>query len=123
MLHWFMKEKSRSNVTFVTTAVIQNTIKSHVASVHEKKKPFKCDICGYSCSQKSSMNIHVESVHKEKKPTFDFHGKIPHVLNSKNDKKHQKQNNSNSKEESGILSDFVDVQCLTIAIIFELIYL
>ena len=42
-------------------------MKSHVASVHEGKKPFKCDICDYSCSQKGHMKTHVESVHEGKK--------------------------------------------------------
>ena len=36
--------------------------------VHEGKKPFKCDICDYSCSLKSTMKTHVESVHEKKKP-------------------------------------------------------
>ena len=35
--------------------------------VHEKKKPFKCDICDYSCSQKGNMKKHAESVHERKK--------------------------------------------------------
>ena len=39
-----------------------------VTSVHEEKKAFKCDICDYSCSQKSNMNKHVKSVHAGKKP-------------------------------------------------------
>ena len=57
------------------------------------------------------IHIYVESVLKEKKHTFDFHGKIPHVLNSKNDNKHQKQSNSSSKEEnSDSLSNFGDVE-------------
>ena len=43
-------------------------MKTHVVSVHEGKKPFKCDICDYNCSQKSVMNRHVASVHQEKKP-------------------------------------------------------
>ena len=57
-----MKVKSHSNVTFVTTYVLKR------ASVHEEKKPFKCDICDYRCSYKGSMNRHVSSVHEEKKP-------------------------------------------------------
>ena len=39
----------------------------HIASVHEGKKPFKCDISDYSCFQKSSMSEHVTSVHEGKK--------------------------------------------------------
>ena len=40
----------------------------HVSSVHEQRKPFKCDICDYKCSKKSKMNHHVASVHGGKKP-------------------------------------------------------
>ena len=39
----------------------------HVASVHEGKKPFKCDVCGYRLSQKGSLKRHVASVHEGKK--------------------------------------------------------
>ena len=38
-----------------------------VASAHEGKNTFKCDICDYSCSQKNDMNVHVASVHEGKK--------------------------------------------------------
>ena len=40
----------------------------HVVSVHERKKPFKCEICDYSCAQKRSLNIHVAAVHEGNKP-------------------------------------------------------
>ena len=30
-------------------------LKKHIASVHEKKKPFKCEICDYNFSQKYTM--------------------------------------------------------------------
>ena len=40
---------------------------ARVKSVHEKKKPFKCDICEYSCSQMSRLNLDLELVHGEKK--------------------------------------------------------
>ena len=38
------------------------------ATVQEKKKPFKCDICGYSFSGKGSLKKHIASVHEGKKP-------------------------------------------------------
>ena len=41
-------------------------MKIHVASVHEGKKQFKCDICDYSCSRKGDMKTHVASVHEGK---------------------------------------------------------
>ena len=44
----------------------------HVESVHEGKKPFKCDICDYSSSQKGHLKTHVASVHEGQK-TFKCH--------------------------------------------------
>ena len=38
----------------------------HVSSVHEGKKPFKCDICDYTCSLKQQMKTHVVKKHKFK---------------------------------------------------------
>ena len=67
MLHQFMKGRSHSNVTFATTVFLKkkkNSLKSHVASVHEGNKPFKCDICDYSCSLKQYMKQHVAKKHK-----------------------------------------------------------
>ena len=46
----------------------RSTMNVHVASVHERKKPFKCNICDYSCSQKGNMERHVSMVHEKKKP-------------------------------------------------------
>ena len=44
-------------------------MKRHIDLVHEnKKKPFKCEICDYSCTLKGNMKIHIESVHYGKKP-------------------------------------------------------
>ena len=40
----------------------------HVASVHEKKKPFKCDFSDYSCTQNRFLSKYVLSVHEKKKP-------------------------------------------------------
>jgi hypothetical protein len=39
----------------------------HVLSVHEEKKPFKCEICYYSCSENGSLNKHFIPFHEEKK--------------------------------------------------------
>ena len=37
-------------------------------SIYEGKKPFKCDFCDYSCSQKMDVNKHIAAVHEGKKP-------------------------------------------------------
>ena len=46
----------------------KDNLQRHLASVHEKKKPFKCDNCDYSFSEKGSLKKHLESVHEKKKP-------------------------------------------------------
>ena len=38
----------------------------HLVSVHDQTKP-KCDICGYSSSQKGDLKKHIASVHEEDK--------------------------------------------------------
>ena len=45
----------------------KGNLKRHTDSVHEGKKPFKCDICDYSCSAKGTLTTHVSSVHEGKK--------------------------------------------------------
>ena len=56
-------------MTFVTTDVLKRvTWKNMFHMFHEEKKPFKCDICDYSFSRKSTLKTHVASVHKGKKP-------------------------------------------------------
>ena len=41
--------------------------KLHGNSVHEQKKPFKCNICDADSSQKRDFESQVKSVHEEKK--------------------------------------------------------
>ena len=45
-----------------------SSLKTHIASVHEGKKPFKCSSCAYNCSTKKDLTMHIESVHEGKKP-------------------------------------------------------
>ena len=40
----------------------------HVASVHEEKRPFKCTICDANFAKKGNFKRHVTSVHEGKKP-------------------------------------------------------
>ena len=81
---------------------------THVLSVHERNKPYKCDISHFSGSQKSSMNTHVESIYEGKKSTCDFHGKMSDVRKSKHDTTVQKQGHSNAMEENDILSNLIE---------------
>ena len=42
----------------------------HVAGVHERKKPFKCQLCDALFSQGGTLNKHV-AVEHERKDEFD----------------------------------------------------
>ena len=42
----------------------KGSLKRHIASVHEGKKPFKCDVCSYSASERANLKRHIESVHE-----------------------------------------------------------
>ena len=57
------------------------------------------------------MKTHVESAHEKKNPSFDLHGKMSHVIDSKIDNRNQKQDDSNAKEENdNNLNTCVDVE-------------
>ena len=43
-------------------------LKTHIDSVHEGKKPYKCSLCANSFSQKGILKTHIDSVHEGKKP-------------------------------------------------------
>jgi uncharacterized Zn-finger protein len=40
----------------------------HIESVHEGKKPFKCNICDVTFFQKGDLTKHGKTVHEGKKP-------------------------------------------------------
>ena len=44
------------------------TLKRHITSVHEGKKPFECEICSKRFSVRNEIEKHTSSVHEEKKP-------------------------------------------------------
>ena len=43
-LYQFMMVKNLSNVLFVTKSSQKKNLNVHIASVHDRKRPFKCDI-------------------------------------------------------------------------------
>ena len=43
-------------------------LKSHIESVHEENKPFKCQFFEAAFSKKGALKSHIESVHEENKP-------------------------------------------------------
>lgn len=49
-------------------ATQRGALKTHILSVHEKRKPFSCLKCEYSATQKGAIKIHVASVHEKIKP-------------------------------------------------------
>ena len=41
----------------------KNDLKRHIESVHENKEPFKCNICDKKFNRKTNMTRHVATVH------------------------------------------------------------
>ena len=50
----------------------KNNMLGHVATVHEKKKPFHCEVCSSIFAEKRRLKEHITSVH-ENKPTYKCH--------------------------------------------------
>lgn len=46
----------------------KSNLKQHVETVHEKKQPFICPQCSKTFGQKSSLNTHIATVHDKKRP-------------------------------------------------------
>ena len=46
----------------------QNSLKRHIATVHDKKKGlFECDYCGETFSRKPEQEVHLKEIHREVK--------------------------------------------------------
>ena len=43
-------------------------LKTHIAAIDERKKPYKCNTCDSSFADKSYFKRHVTSVHEGNKP-------------------------------------------------------
>ena len=62
-----MKERNLSN--FLQQSFLKgNFIKNLLLFMKERKKPLKCQICKYRCSQKGTLKRHVAFIHEGKKP-------------------------------------------------------
>ena len=46
----------------------KRTLKSHIASIHERRKPFQCNTCHSSFQDNCSLKRHIASVHDKIKP-------------------------------------------------------
>ena len=47
---------------------LKRYLKSHIQSVHEKKRPFICPTCSKTFKQKNTLNQHIALVHEGKRP-------------------------------------------------------
>ena len=45
----------------------KSTLIKHIASVHQKLRPYKCEICGDTFTIRHSLNRHITTVHEENK--------------------------------------------------------
>ena len=43
---------------------LKQAIKQHVLSLHEEKKPFKCEVCDYIFTRKGDLKKHFGEVHQ-----------------------------------------------------------
>ena len=50
-------------------------LSTHVKSVHEGLKEYKCDICGKCFGQQSNLSLHLKGVHKQEYVTCPICGK------------------------------------------------
>ena len=62
------RSSSVHSTSFAYTEWVQHFTEETFLAVHEVKKPFKCDICDYSCSRKNHSNKHFATVHEGKEP-------------------------------------------------------
>ena len=42
--------------------ICKGNLNVYIASVHERKKPFKCEFCNNTYSRKNSLNQHIASI-------------------------------------------------------------
>ena len=53
----------------------------NVVSIHEGKKPFKCEMSECNSSQNVNMNIHVKSIHEGKNLKNEVFAQPPYLKN------------------------------------------
>jgi hypothetical protein len=59
-----MKSSNNTNALFVKgNLALRDLSKTHIQVEHEKKKPFKCDLCNMMFGQKKDLNQHTDKVH------------------------------------------------------------
>uniref|UniRef100_A0A7S2SER1 C2H2-type domain-containing protein n=1 Tax=Mucochytrium quahogii TaxID=96639 RepID=A0A7S2SER1_9STRA len=46
---------------------VPDRLKTHIRTVHEKRKDFKCETCGKCFTQKSSLTVHIKTVHQKRR--------------------------------------------------------
>ena len=49
-------------------ATTKGLLDKHFRTVHQKEKPFACDVCHSRFGQKAHLNKHILTVHKKEKP-------------------------------------------------------
>ena len=45
-----------------------HTLKTHISSVHDRKKPFECEVCHQGFAEKRNMQRHFDAKHEKKRP-------------------------------------------------------
>ena len=77
MLNLFMKERTHLDVTYYLcdySCSQKRVMTNHIASLHEGKRPFRCDICEYKCSYKSETLSGIKPPLKDQSRDITAHG-------------------------------------------------
>merc|ERR1719412_1489592 len=53
---------------FCGLIIYKDKLAMHIGAVHDKCRPYKCDTCAYSASQKGDIHSHKLRVHSKYKP-------------------------------------------------------
>ena len=51
-------------------------LRKHIEQRHKKKRPFKCEMCGFGCSTKSQLKTHMKMKHDGVKDTCHMCGAV-----------------------------------------------
>ena len=61
-----MKGRNQSFATFLVLGFHKkNCLTGHISTMHEGKKPFKCDICGTGFTFRNTLNRHIQNIHEK----------------------------------------------------------
>ena len=65
--------KSYKCTKYEKTFAKKNVLKNHFDIVHEEKKPWVCDVCGYGAFVKGKLKKHIDKVNRVAESLHLYH--------------------------------------------------